>query len=166
LNHCKSGARVTDAKTIGMSLQSAPDIPLTITVSGPSPTSPPLLSAERRISPSWTIRQLKAKLEPVTGIPPSAQRLRTRGFDGNWIAMEGEEMLVSDREWSAGVRRGGEIEVSTKLSCPLFSSLFWLWSENCRVFALQASLSSSSGKVIMALPTHLPERLQVKILAH
>jgi hypothetical protein len=26
--------------------------------------------------------------------------------------MEGEEKLVSDREWSAGVRRGGEIEVS------------------------------------------------------
>ena len=150
-----------------MSLQSAPDIPLTITVPGPSPTSPPLLSAERRISPSWTIGQLKAKLEPVTGIPPGAQRLRTRGFDGNWIAVEGEEMLVSDREWSAGVRRGGEIEVSMRLPCPLFSSLLcWPWSENCRVFALQSSLSSSSGKVIMVLPTHLPERLQVKILAH
>jgi hypothetical protein len=151
LNHCKSGARVTDAKAIGMSLQSAPDIPLTITVPGPSPTSPPLLSAERRISPSWTIRQLKAKLEPVTGIPPSAQRLRTRGFDGNWVAMEGEEMLVSDREWGAGVRRGGEIEVSMRLSCSLFLLLLcWLLSENCPVFALQASLSSQSGKVIVA----------------
>lgn len=32
-------------------------------------------SAERRISPSWTIAQLKTKLESVTGIPPSCQRL-------------------------------------------------------------------------------------------
>jgi tubulin-specific chaperone B len=95
-----------------MSLQTAPDIPLIITVPGPSPSSPPLLSAERRISPSWTIGQLKAKLEPVTGIPPSAQRLRTRGFDGNWVEMEGEDKSVADREWGAGVRRGGEIEVS------------------------------------------------------
>ncbi|KAK3946168.1 CAP Gly-rich domain-containing protein [Diplogelasinospora grovesii] len=32
-------------------------------------------SAERRITPSWSISQLKAKLEPVTGIPPSCQRI-------------------------------------------------------------------------------------------
>ncbi|KAL8778749.1 MAG: hypothetical protein Q9213_007262 [Squamulea squamosa] len=35
-------------------------------------------SCERRISPSWTISQLKAKLESVTGIPPSAQVLTLR----------------------------------------------------------------------------------------
>ena len=95
-----------------MSLQTAPDIPLLITVPGASTTSPQLLSAERRISPSWTIGQLKAKLEPVTGIPPSAQRLRTKGIDGSWVALDGEERLVGDRAWSAGIRRGGEIEVS------------------------------------------------------
>lgn len=32
-------------------------------------------SCERRITPSWTISQLKAKLEPVTGIPVSSQQL-------------------------------------------------------------------------------------------
>ncbi|POR38172.1 Cell polarity protein alp11 [Tolypocladium paradoxum] len=32
-------------------------------------------ASERRITPSWTISQLKAKLETVTGIPPSSQRL-------------------------------------------------------------------------------------------
>lgn len=32
-------------------------------------------SSERRITPSWSISQLKAKLEPVTGVPPSSQRL-------------------------------------------------------------------------------------------
>jgi len=109
---CPRQQKTQLAKVIKMSLQTAPDIPLIITVPGPSTSAPPLLSAERRISPSWSISQLKAKLEPVTGIPPSVQQLRTRGFDGNWVAMEGEEKLVSDREWSAGVRRGGEIEVS------------------------------------------------------
>lgn len=32
-------------------------------------------SSERRISPSWTITQLKARLEPITGIPATCQRL-------------------------------------------------------------------------------------------
>ncbi|OAA66471.1 hypothetical protein SPI_01047 [Niveomyces insectorum RCEF 264] len=32
-------------------------------------------ASERRITPAWSITQLKAKLEPITGIPPSAQRL-------------------------------------------------------------------------------------------
>jgi tubulin-specific chaperone B len=32
-------------------------------------------SSERRITPSWSISQLKAKLEFVTGVPPSSQRL-------------------------------------------------------------------------------------------
>ena len=46
------------------------DIPLLIS----APTS----SSERRITPTWTVSQLKAKLEPITGIPPSAQRLTLR----------------------------------------------------------------------------------------
>ncbi|KAK4550673.1 hypothetical protein LTR36_000252 [Oleoguttula mirabilis] len=32
-------------------------------------------SSERRVSPSWTITQLKTRLEPITGIPASCQRL-------------------------------------------------------------------------------------------
>ena len=35
-------------------------------------------SSERRVSPSWTIAQLKAKLEPITGIAPSLQQLSLR----------------------------------------------------------------------------------------
>ena len=35
-------------------------------------------SSERRITPSWSIAHLKTKLEPVTGIPPSAQKLTLR----------------------------------------------------------------------------------------
>jgi len=34
--------------------------------------------SERRISPSWTVFTLQGKLEPITGIPASAQRLSLR----------------------------------------------------------------------------------------
>ena len=46
------------------------DIPLLITSTASS--------SERRITPSWTITHLKAKLEPVTGIPPGSQKLSLR----------------------------------------------------------------------------------------
>lgn len=105
-----------------MSLHSAPDIPLIINVPGASSASPLLLSAERRISPAWTIGQLRTKLEPVTGIPPGAQRLRTKGLDGVWIVLEGEDRLVGDSGWSAGIRRGGEIEVSA-FACSFLESV-------------------------------------------
>lgn len=48
-------------------MQTAADIPLQIR----SPAS----ASERRITPSWTISQLKARLEPITGIPAACQRL-------------------------------------------------------------------------------------------
>jgi hypothetical protein len=32
-------------------------------------------SSERRITPSWTITLLRGKLEHITGVPPSSQRL-------------------------------------------------------------------------------------------
>lgn len=53
-----------------MSMQTAGDIPLSITSENSS--------SERRITPSWTIGQLKAKLEAVTGIPPPSQKLTLR----------------------------------------------------------------------------------------
>ncbi|KAF2398172.1 tubulin cofactor B [Trichodelitschia bisporula] len=39
-------------------------------------------SAERRVTPSWTISHFKTRLEPVTGIPPGCQRLVLRGATG------------------------------------------------------------------------------------
>lgn len=38
--------------------------------------------AERRITPSWSISQLKTKLETVTGVPPSCQRLSLKPTAG------------------------------------------------------------------------------------
>jgi tubulin-folding cofactor B len=51
-------------------LTTARDVPLLITSTASS--------SERRITPSWTIAHLKTKLEPVTGIAPSSQKLTLR----------------------------------------------------------------------------------------
>ncbi|KAI0011719.1 CAP-Gly domain-containing protein [Xylariaceae sp. FL0662B] len=46
------------------------------------------VSSERRITPSWSISQLKSKLEPVTGIPPSCQRISLKTATNETIAVE------------------------------------------------------------------------------
>lgn len=93
-----------------MSLTTPHDIPLQITVPADSPSSPPLVSSERRITPTWTIEQLKTKLEPITGIPSSCQSLRTCAVDGNYVYLSDDNSLVGDARY--GLRKGTEIEVS------------------------------------------------------
>ncbi|KAI0113740.1 CAP Gly-rich domain-containing protein [Nemania sp. FL0031] len=58
------------------------DVPLLVTSENSS--------SERRITPSWSISQLKSKLEPVTGIPPSCQRLRLKTSANESIPIEAE----------------------------------------------------------------------------
>ena len=53
-----------------MNYSTAADIPVRVTSEN--------ASCERRVTPSWTIAELKNKLEPVTGIPPSSQHLTLR----------------------------------------------------------------------------------------
>lgn len=53
-----------------MSFVTAADVPVRVVSDN--------AAAERRITPSWTIAILKAKLETVTGIPPSSQQLTLR----------------------------------------------------------------------------------------
>ena len=69
-------------------------------------------ASERRITPSWTVGQFKAKMETVTGIPPSQQRLEYRSAAGERVSME-----VSDEEGTVlsqfPLAKGGEIHVST-----------------------------------------------------
>lgn len=50
------------------------DVPLQVTSDN--------AAAERRVTPSWTISQLKAKLETVTGIPPASQELTLQPSGG------------------------------------------------------------------------------------
>ena len=52
------------------SMTTARDIPILVTSTASS--------SERRITPSWTLAHLKTKLEPVTGIAPSSQKLTLR----------------------------------------------------------------------------------------
>lgn len=50
-------------------------------------------SSERRINPSWTIAHLKSRLEPITGIPASSQRLllKTASQPTQQLEATGEE---------------------------------------------------------------------------
>ncbi|GAB1312990.1 hypothetical protein MFIFM68171_03200 [Madurella fahalii] len=45
-------------------------------------------SSERRITPSWSISQLKTKLESVTGIPPSCQQIILKTSSNEAIPVE------------------------------------------------------------------------------
>ncbi|KAF2423178.1 hypothetical protein EJ08DRAFT_456075 [Tothia fuscella] len=44
--------------------------------------------SERRISPSWSIAHLKTRLEPITGIPASTQKLSLRVGSQDAVALE------------------------------------------------------------------------------
>jgi tubulin-folding cofactor B len=52
-------------------------------------------SSERRITPSWSISQLKSKLEPVTGIPPPCQRFKLKTATHETIAIEAADEDVT-----------------------------------------------------------------------
>jgi len=95
-----------------MTFQSTPaDVSVVVTVApipGTTADSPTAIACERRITPSWTVSQLKAKLETMTGIPPGNQRLKLKspGKEDQWV--DGDDRLVGD--WAPG--RGSEFEVS------------------------------------------------------
>lgn len=69
-------------------MQSSHDVPMLVV----SPNA----QAERRISPSWTVDQLKTKLESVTGIPPSAQRLSLKVGARPAHTLEGNDDALLD----------------------------------------------------------------------
>ncbi|KAK6528634.1 hypothetical protein TWF694_003892 [Orbilia ellipsospora] len=58
---------------------------------------------ERRVTPSWSLFTLKMKLEPVTGIPPLAQKLSYQlPDDTNITSLEGlneDSILISSLGW-------------------------------------------------------------------
>ncbi|EAU29659.1 conserved hypothetical protein [Aspergillus terreus NIH2624] len=90
-----------------MSFQPTPtDISVIITTPATS-TKEPHFVTERRITPTWTVQQVKSKLETMTGVPPSSQRLRLKspGRPDQWV--DGDDSLIGD--W--GLMKGCEIEV-------------------------------------------------------
>lgn len=68
-------------------------------------------ASERRVTPSWTVGQFKSKMESVTGIPPSQQRLEYRSAGGDRVNMEvGDEEVTVLSQFP--LAKGGEIHVS------------------------------------------------------
>ncbi|KAJ5272855.1 hypothetical protein N7478_007980 [Penicillium angulare] len=93
-----------------MAFQPTPaDISVLITNStvSRSGSAEPSFVTERRITPTWTVYQLKGKLETMTGIPPGCQRLRVKvpGRPDQWA--DEEDRAIGD--W--GLAKGSEIEV-------------------------------------------------------
>ncbi|PYH92027.1 Cap-Gly domain-containing protein [Aspergillus ellipticus CBS 707.79] len=91
-----------------MAFQPTPmDISVAITTPNAGSSLEPRLLTERRITPTWTVMQLKGKLETMTGISPSCQRLllKTPGHPDQWV--EGDDSIIGD--W--GLMKGSEIEV-------------------------------------------------------
>lgn len=72
-------------------------------------------SSERRITPSWSISHLKAKLETITGVPPSSQRLS--------LNVRGQQPVpIEAADEDAATLTGFPLEPYADLivSCPVF----------------------------------------------
>ncbi|RAL10769.1 tubulin-folding cofactor B [Aspergillus homomorphus CBS 101889] len=91
-----------------MAFQPTPaDISVIITTPAAGSSAEPRFLTERRVTPTWTIVQLKSKLETMTGVPPSCQRLclKSPGGPDQWL--EGDDSTIG--QW--GLMKGCEIEV-------------------------------------------------------
>ena len=96
------GANLVHSKFPPMSRLAAADIPLLVRSENSS--------SERRVSPSWTISQLKSRLEPITGVPASCQKL-TLGASASERTLEvGDEDASTVEAWR--LRPYSEIYVS------------------------------------------------------
>lgn len=63
-------------------METARDIPVRITSA--------TINSERRITPSWTIAQFKDKLELITGVPHSSQKLTLQHGTDQEVVIEAE----------------------------------------------------------------------------
>ena len=69
-------------------------------------------TSERRITPSWTITQLKSRLEPITGVPAFCQKLRLRlGPTSPQLIESHDENTTQIGSWP--LQPYAEIEVGT-----------------------------------------------------
>lgn len=110
-------------------------------------------SSERRITPSWTITQLKQKLEPVTGISPTSQKLVLSLPSGQKIPIEADdEGNVQLARWD--LIPYAEIEVclfiwlgflKARLEDAKHVILMWLLDHEDFLFTAQNSSSASSS---------------------
>jgi tubulin-folding cofactor B len=76
--------------------------------------------SERRINPSWTIAYLKSRLEPITGVPASSQRLfiRVTSHDPVEIQAANEE---ATQLTGFGLQAYAELTASFRLLCTVIT---------------------------------------------
>ncbi|PHH55744.1 Cell polarity protein alp11 [Ceratocystis fimbriata CBS 114723] len=68
-------------------------------------------ASERRITPSWSIDQLRAKMETVTGIPPSCQQISYKTPSGEVIPVSAaDEEKTTLEGWN--LSRQGELRIN------------------------------------------------------
>ncbi|KAI2788364.1 hypothetical protein POX_e06378 [Penicillium oxalicum] len=94
-----------------MAFQPTPtDVSVIITsasMARPGGESEPRFLNERRITPTWTVEQVKSKLETMTGVPPGCQRLRVKVHGRPDVWADNDAQLIGD----FGIAKGSEIEV-------------------------------------------------------
>jgi hypothetical protein len=133
--------------TIKMAFQPTPqDVSVIITSSAVSRSadSEPRFLTERRITPTWTVEQVKSKLETMTGVPPSSQRLRVKvpGRPDQWA--DNDAQLIGDY----GIVKGSEIEVGL-----FFVFSFWVCSVSVISWlasGVDVKYHVASGKVLLS----------------
>lgn len=149
-----------------MSMQTAADVPLLISSANSS--------SERRISPSWTIAQFKTRLEPITGIPASSQKLILRIGSRDVAALEAADEECAQMS-SFPLQAYAEIYVSI---CYVHSRItifllqmrqrmtachmgrFWLWKDSACQLSLRIRLfcfASFNARVQSATGLRCPD---------
>jgi tubulin-folding cofactor B len=79
--------------------------------------------SERRVNPAWTIAHFKSRLEPITGIPSSTQKLSFRIASQDAVSIEAaneEQVQLS----SFGLQPYAEITVSSNRLLTYFISSY------------------------------------------
>lgn len=103
--------------------------------------------SERRITPSWSITQLKRKLEPVTGIPPSSQRISLKTASRETIPVEAAD------------------EDTTLLTSFPLSAYVELHIIDTRPASARVNLNDTSGVDKYVMPAEEYERKSDSVLA-
>lgn len=125
-----------------MAFQPTPtDISVIITSASAShsaDSTEPRFLTERRITPTWTVEQVKSKLETMTGVPPGSQRLRVKvpGRPDQWA--DNDAQLIGDY----GLVKGSEIEVGLLDFCFSFFPCSFSVYPN-RIFAVSLGVMSA-----------------------
>ncbi|KAI1915994.1 hypothetical protein LOZ53_000902 [Ophidiomyces ophidiicola] len=91
-----------------MDFQATPaDVSVVVSIAADAGRNHSSFATERRITPTWTISQLRSKLETMCGIPPSCQRLRLKspGREDQWLD-DGDQPIGN---WA--LAKGCEIEI-------------------------------------------------------